>query len=49
MLIGIWVDERSFLPDADIKRLTEFGHEIRNQFSKPLGSYLDKEIFSQSA
>lgn len=38
MMIGIVVDNRGLVPDADIKRLTEFGQEIKNQFSKPLGS-----------
>ena len=38
MLIGIVVDNRGLVPDADMKRLTEFGNEIKNQFSKILGS-----------
>jgi alpha-L-fucosidase len=37
MLLGIVVDDRGLVPDADMKRLEEFGNEVKKQFSKPLG------------
>ena len=37
MLLGIVIDNRGLVPDADVKRLTEFGKEINSQFSNPLG------------
>lgn len=36
MLLGIVVDDRGLVPDADMKRLEEFGNEIRRQFDNPL-------------
>lgn len=38
ILVGIVVDDRGLVPDADVKRLAEFGNEIRKNFSKPLAS-----------
>ena len=38
MLVGIVVDPRGLVPDADMKRLEEFGQEVKTRFSKPLGS-----------
>ncbi len=38
MLLGIVVDHRGLVPEADVQRLSEFGEELRKQFSKPLGS-----------
>ncbi len=38
MLLGIVVDDRGLVPDADVKRLSEFGDLIRKKFSQPLGS-----------
>ena len=37
MLLGIVIDDRGLVPDADIKRLSEFGETIRKRFSDPLG------------
>ena len=37
MLLGIVVDNRGLVPEADVKRLTEFGREINRQFSGPIG------------
>ena len=38
MLLGIVVDKRGLVPDADMKRLEEFGQVVKKQFSTPLGS-----------
>lgn len=38
MLLGIVVDDRGLVPDADVKRMEEFGRKIRSDFSKPIGS-----------
>jgi alpha-L-fucosidase len=38
MLLGLVVDPRGLVPQADVRRLDEFGKEIKNRFSKPLGS-----------
>lgn len=38
MLLGIVVDHRGLVPEADVQRLSEFGEELKKQFSKPLGS-----------
>ncbi len=38
MLLGIVVDDRGLVPDGDLKRLAEFGEEIKKYFSKPLGT-----------
>ena len=38
MLMGIVVDSRGLVPDADMKRLKEFGQEVKKRFSSPLGS-----------
>jgi alpha-L-fucosidase len=41
MLINIGPDRRGLLPDADARRLGEFGAEIRRRFSAPLpGEYV---------
>jgi len=37
MLLGIVVDNRGLIPDADVKRLAEFGHTIKQEFSKNMG------------
>lgn len=36
MLVGIVVDDRGLVPDADVKRLKEFCERIRKDFAKPL-------------
>ena len=36
-LLGIVVDDRGLVPDADVKRLNEFGELIRKNFKEPLG------------
>lgn len=38
MLVGIVVDNRGLVPDTDVNRLTEFGNEIKKDFSKSLGT-----------
>jgi len=37
MLIGIVVDDRGLVPDADVKRLAEFGRAIKEQSSYKVG------------
>jgi alpha-L-fucosidase len=37
MLLGLVIDERGLVPDADVKRLKEFGVQIKNNFRQPLG------------
>ena len=37
MLLGIVVDDRGLVPDADMKRLEEFGQEVKKRFSVSLG------------
>ncbi len=36
MLLGIVVDSRGLVPDADVKRLQEFGAEIETVFKQPI-------------
>ena len=36
MLLGLVVDNRGLVPEADVKRLREFGTEIEKTFSRPL-------------
>lgn len=36
MLVGIVIDNRGLVPDADVKRLREFGDRIRRDFQTPL-------------
>ena len=46
MLLGIVVDNRGLVPDADVQRLNEFGQLIKTSFSNVLGktSGSDKEF-----
>jgi len=37
MLLGVVVDERGLVPDADVRRINEFGELIKKRFSKSLG------------
>ena len=37
MLLGVVIDERGLVPDADIKRMNEFGVKIKKNFEKLLG------------
>jgi alpha-L-fucosidase len=37
MLLGLVVDERGLVPDADVRRLYEFGEQIKKNFAKTLG------------
>ena len=37
MLLGIVVDNRGLVPDADVRRLEEFGNKITSDFSSPIG------------
>ena len=38
MLLGIVIDNRGLVPDADVKRLKEFGEQIAKDFSTPLAN-----------
>jgi alpha-L-fucosidase len=38
MILGIVVDDRGLVPDADVKRLAEFGEDVKARFSRSLGS-----------
>jgi len=37
MLLGIVIDDRGLVPEADVKRLNELGNEIKRSFSNPVG------------
>ena len=37
MLLGVVIDDRGLVPDADVIRMNEFGENLRKSFSKPLG------------
>ncbi len=36
MLLGMVVDNRGMVPEADVKRLRDFGNEIKKKYGKPL-------------
>lgn len=36
MLLGIVIDDRGLVPEADVQRITEFGNEIKRRFNQPL-------------
>ena len=38
MLLGIVINDKGLVPDADVARITEFGDEIKKRFSIPLAS-----------
>jgi alpha-L-fucosidase len=38
MLLGIVIDDRGLVPDADMKLITSYGNEIKRQFSHPYAS-----------
>ncbi|WP_106829704.1 alpha-L-fucosidase [Parabacteroides pacaensis] len=38
MLLGIVINDKGLVPDADVHRITEFGNEIRKRFSSPLAT-----------
>tara|TARA_R110002124_G_scaffold235529_1_gene400822 strand:+ start:123 stop:1475 length:1353 start_codon:yes stop_codon:yes gene_type:complete len=38
MILGVVVDDRGLVPEADVTRLAEFGESLEKRFSKPLGS-----------
>lgn len=38
MLLGVVVDNRGLIPDADVKRLAEFGQEVDRHFGKPIAT-----------
>lgn len=42
MLLGIVVDTRGLVPDADLKRLEEFGNKVAKDYSTPIGSTTGK-------
>ncbi len=37
MLLGIVIDDRGLVPDADVTMMQEFGREIEKRFSNPVG------------
>jgi alpha-L-fucosidase len=37
MLLGIVIDDRGLVPEADVRRLNEFGEMIKKSFAEPLG------------
>lgn len=49
MLLGLVVDNRGLVPDADVQRAEEFGKEIERQYGKPLnqisGTGMEYTIF----
>ena len=42
MLLGIVIDDRGLIPDADVKRIEEFGETIRRQYGNPLATVSGK-------
>jgi alpha-L-fucosidase len=44
MLLGVVVDKRGLVPDADVKRLAEFGNALKEQFSNKLGQTQGKGV-----
>lgn len=42
MLLGVVVDDRGLVPEADEKRMEEFGNQLKNNFSKPFGKTAGK-------
>ncbi len=36
MLLGIVINDKGLVPDADVKRIEEFGNAIRNRYSNPI-------------
>ncbi len=42
MLLGIVIDDRGLVPDADVQRIEEYGNEIRKQFGSPFKQTLGK-------
>ena len=38
MLLGIVIDDRGLVPEADVRLLNEFGELIKKSFSEPLGN-----------
>jgi alpha-L-fucosidase len=38
MILGVVVDNRGLVPEADVKRLAEFGVSLKKRFAKSLGS-----------
>ncbi|PWJ57945.1 alpha-L-fucosidase [Dyadobacter jejuensis] len=44
MLLGVVVDDRGLVPDADVNRLKEFGDQVDKRFSKLLGSTSGKGL-----
>lgn len=36
MLLGVVIDDRGLVPDADVKRIEEFGREIVRQYGSPM-------------
>ena len=47
LIMGLTPDDKGLLPDPDVRRLKEFGNEIRQRFSDPAGSTsgTGKEIY----
>ena len=42
MIMGVTPDDRGLLPETDIKRMAEFGTEIKRRFSKPVAKIRGK-------
>jgi len=38
MLLGVVVDDRGLVPEADVRRMNEFGEMLKANFSNPLGT-----------
>lgn len=38
LILGVTPDDRGLVPDADVKRLKEFGNEIHRRFDQPIAS-----------
>ncbi|MCG8305786.1 MAG: alpha-L-fucosidase [Cytophagales bacterium] len=38
MLVGVVVDQSGLVPEVDVKRMKEFGDEIKKRFSKPVAA-----------
>ena len=42
MLLGLVIDRHGLVPDSDVKRLEEFGNEVRRQFGTPAATTAGK-------
>ena len=44
LLLNVAPDNRGLIPEADVKRVTEFGDWIRNTFSNPIKKFQEKDM-----